>query len=47
MSTPLMARLLLALAGLAWLGALSYEGLWKRTYIDENALQPAQVGHSS
>ena len=47
MSTPLMTRLLLALAGLVWLAALPYEGLWKRTYIDENALQPAQVGRSS
>lgn len=23
--------------------ALPYEGLWKRTYVDEHALQPAQV----
>ncbi|OWZ51875.1 glycosylphosphatidylinositol transamidase [Cryptococcus neoformans 125.91] len=33
----------LTLVGVLWLLALPYEGLWKRTYVDEHALQPAQV----
>ncbi|WVQ77910.1 hypothetical protein IAR50_007616 [Cryptococcus sp. DSM 104548] len=34
---------ILILAGLGWLLALPYEGLWRGTYVDEHALQPAQV----
>lgn len=41
---PLL-RVVLALVGFAWLLALSYEGLWKGTYVDEHAVQPAQVSH--
>jgi glycosylphosphatidylinositol transamidase len=26
-----------------WILALPYEGLWKRTYVDENAISPGQV----
>ncbi|WVN87652.1 uncharacterized protein L203_102835 [Cryptococcus depauperatus CBS 7841] len=33
----------LIVLGLGWLIALPYEGLWKRTFVDEHALQPAQV----
>ncbi|ODN72678.1 hypothetical protein L202_08117 [Cryptococcus amylolentus CBS 6039] len=33
----------LILAGMGWLLALPYEGLWRGTYVDEHALQPAQV----
>ena len=29
--------------GILWLLALPYEALWKRTYIDEHAIQPGQV----
>lgn len=36
-------RLLLVIVGIAWLLALPYEGLWKETYVDEHAIQPAQV----
>lgn len=34
-----------ALIGVAllWLLALPYDGLWKHTYVDEHAIQPAQV----
>ncbi|WWC89001.1 uncharacterized protein L201_003918 [Kwoniella dendrophila CBS 6074] len=38
-----LIRAILALAGFLWLLALPYEGLWKGTYVDEHALQPAQV----
>ena len=31
--------------GTLWILALPYEGLWKGTYVDEHALQPAQVGY--
>jgi hypothetical protein len=37
-------RLLLVSFGISWLLALPYEGLWKETYVDEHAIQPAQVG---
>ena len=30
--------------GFAWALALPYEGFWKDAYVDENAIQPAQVG---
>nr|KIR88098.1 glycosylphosphatidylinositol transamidase [Cryptococcus tetragattii IND107] len=33
----------LTFIGVLWLLALPYEGLWKNTYVDEHALQPAQV----
>ncbi|KAE8539191.1 hypothetical protein D1P53_004282 [Cryptococcus gattii VGV] len=33
----------LTFIGVLWLLALPYEGLWKKTYVDEHALQPAQV----
>ncbi|OCF31947.1 glycosylphosphatidylinositol transamidase [Kwoniella heveanensis BCC8398] len=36
-------RFVLALVGIIWLLAIPYEGLWKRTYVDEHALQPSQV----
>lgn len=26
-----------------WMLALPYRGLWKQTYIDENAISPSQV----
>lgn len=39
-------RFALALIGILWLLALPYEGLWKGTYIDEHAIQPAQVSLS-
>ena len=29
--------------GIVWLLVLPHEGLWKDTYVDEHALQPAQV----
>ncbi|EIW65967.1 hypothetical protein TREMEDRAFT_70378 [Tremella mesenterica DSM 1558] len=38
-----LIRLILATVGVLWILALPYEGLWKRTYVDENALQPGQV----
>ncbi|WVW84278.1 hypothetical protein I302_106308 [Kwoniella bestiolae CBS 10118] len=38
-----LIRLILAVAGLIWLLAIPYEGLWKGTYVDEHALQPGQV----
>jgi len=38
-------RVVLAVAGVLWLLALPYEGLWKDTYVDENAIQPAQVSN--
>ncbi|WWD17002.1 hypothetical protein CI109_101438 [Kwoniella shandongensis] len=38
-----LIRAILATVGVLWLLALPYEGLWKRTYVDEHALQPAQV----
>lgn len=37
-------RVILTVTGLLWLLALPDEALWKPTYIDEHALQPAQVG---
>ncbi|WWC62223.1 uncharacterized protein I303_104818 [Kwoniella dejecticola CBS 10117] len=39
---PLM-RFLLATIGVLWLFALPLERLWKGNYVDEHALQPAQV----
>ncbi|KAL1408622.1 Glycosyl phosphatidyl inositol protein transamidase complex subunit [Vanrija albida] len=36
-------RALLAVIGVAWLFALPHPALWKHTFIDEHALQPAQV----
>lgn len=39
---PLL-RVVLVVIGVAWLLALPYEGLWKDTYVDEHAIQPAQV----
>lgn len=36
-------RAVLTFIGILWLLALPYEGLWKKTYVDEHALQPAQV----
>lgn len=39
---PLL-RVILVVVGVAWLLALPYEGLWKDTYVDEHAIQPAQV----
>ena len=36
-------RAALAAVGMIWLLALPYEALWKRTYIDEHAIQPGQV----
>ncbi|WVR06746.1 hypothetical protein IAU60_003781 [Kwoniella sp. DSM 27419] len=39
---PLL-RATLAIAGVAWLLALPYNGLWKHMYQDEHALQAAQV----
>jgi hypothetical protein len=39
----LMYRLLMVVVAFAWLLALPYEGLWKGAYIDEHAIQPAQV----
>lgn len=36
-------RVALAGVGILWLLALPYEALWKRTYIDEHAIQPGQV----
>lgn len=41
--TDIQNRATLTLVGVLWLLALPYEGLWKRTYVDEHALQPAQV----
>ncbi|WWC69882.1 uncharacterized protein I206_103825 [Kwoniella pini CBS 10737] len=38
-----LIRFILASIGLLWLLLLPYEGLWKGTYVDEHALQPAQV----
>ncbi|WRT66675.1 uncharacterized protein IL334_003635 [Kwoniella shivajii] len=38
-----LIRVILGTIGLLWLLALPYEGLWKGTYVDEHALQPAQV----
>ena len=38
-----MPRTLLTFISFLWLAALPYEGLWKNTYIDEHAIQPAQV----
>ncbi|KIR59374.1 glycosylphosphatidylinositol transamidase [Cryptococcus bacillisporus CA1873] len=34
---------ILTFIAVLWLLALPYEGLWKNTYVDEHALQPAQV----
>lgn len=28
---------------MVWVLTLTYRGLWKRTYIDENAISPSQV----
>lgn len=39
----ILYRFALAFVGIAWLFALPYHGLWKSTYLDEHALQPAQV----
>jgi glycosylphosphatidylinositol transamidase len=39
----LICSAILAIVGLAWLFALPCHGLWKGTYIDEHAIQPAQV----
>ncbi|KAK8864688.1 hypothetical protein IAR55_001940 [Kwoniella newhampshirensis] len=39
---PLL-RAFMVIVGILWLLALPFEGLWKRTYVDEHALQPAQV----
>lgn len=39
----LMKRIILASIGVLWILALPYEGLWKNTYMDEHAVQPAQV----
>ncbi|ORY26329.1 Gaa1-like protein [Naematelia encephala] len=38
-----LVRAVMVLVGVAWILALPYEGLWKNTYIDEHAIQPAQV----
>ena len=36
-------RLALVFTALIWLGLLPHDALWKNTYIDEHAIQPAQV----
>ena len=36
-------RLVMVCIGVLWLLALPYDGLWKDTYVDEHAIQPAQV----
>jgi glycosylphosphatidylinositol transamidase len=41
--SQLNLRILLIIVSFLWLAALPYEGLWKNTYIDEHAIQPAQV----
>ena len=33
----------MVIASICWMLALPYRGLWKRTYIDENAISPSQV----
>lgn len=39
----MLSRLLMVLVSIAWLLALPHRSLWKRTYIDENAISPGQV----
>jgi glycosylphosphatidylinositol transamidase len=34
---------LMVAVSIIWVLVLPYEGLWKRTYIDENAISPGQV----
>ena len=38
-----MSRSIFVAISIGWLLVLPYDGLWKHTYIDEHALQPAQV----
>lgn len=33
----------MVVVSVVWVLALPYEGLWKRTYVDENAISPGQV----
>ena len=33
----------MVLISMLWVLALPYKGLWKATYIDENAISPGQV----
>jgi glycosylphosphatidylinositol transamidase len=33
----------MVVVSIVWVALLPYEGLWKRTYIDENAISPGQV----
>lgn len=39
-----ISRLLLLVVGYAWMLAIPLPNLGRNTYIDENALQPGQVG---